>query len=73
VQQPEAEIPRLIAACGLADEPATRTPHLSQRAVITMSHAEVREPINPARAGAAQAFPVATRKLAEALQRHGLA
>ena len=71
-RQPDTEVPRVLAACGLQDDAATRQPHLSQRSVITMSFAQVREPIHTRSVDAAAAFPVATRKLRAALQAVGL-
>jgi hypothetical protein len=72
VRAPEETIPRLLRACGLDDNPATREPHLSRRAVNTISYAQVREPIHARRVNAAGDFPLATRKLAAALERAGL-
>jgi hypothetical protein len=72
VHDPDLEIPRLLTACGLADDPATRQPQYSKRAVITMSFAQVRAPINAASIDAAAYFPVATRKLREALAATGV-
>ena len=64
---PDQEIPRVLQACGLADDPATREPQLSKRAVITMSYAQVRAPINTGSIDLAASFPLATRKLRSAL------
>lgn len=68
---PDREIPRVLAGCGLADDPATRDPHLSPREVITMSYAQVRAPIHAGSVDAAAAFPVSTRALRAALERAG--
>ena len=70
---PDEEIPRLLQACGLEDDPATRQPQLSGRAVITMSFAQVRAPINTGSIDSAASFPVATRKLRTALEAAGIA
>lgn len=72
VRTPAATIPRLLDACGLPDDPATREPHLSRRPVTTMSYAQVREPIHVRRVHAARDFPQATRRLAAALERAGV-
>ncbi len=68
VADPGAEIPRMLAACGLADDAATRKPEESTRAVMTSSFAQVRSPIHRERVGAAASFPIATRALREALE-----
>lgn len=72
VRNPDQEIPRLLQACGLADDPVTRQPQLSGRAVITMSYAQVRAPINTGSIDSAASFPVATRKLRAALEAAGV-
>jgi tetratricopeptide (TPR) repeat protein len=69
VADPDAEIPRLLAACGLPDDVATRKPELSTRAVMTSSFAEVRAPIHAGRIGAAAGFPIATAGLRAAFAR----
>jgi hypothetical protein len=71
-REPDVEIPRLLAASGLEDDAATRRPELSDRAVITMSFAQAREPIHTRSIDAALAFPVATRKLRTALHAAGV-
>jgi hypothetical protein len=73
VADPEAQIPKLLKACGLADDAATRRPHESTRTVSTSSFAQVREPIHATRIGASRKFPIATRALREALEAEGLA
>lgn len=72
VRDPEPQTARLMALAGLSDHPDTRAPHLSNRPVMTLSFAEVRAPIHTKSIGAAEAFPIATRKLREALERAGL-
>lgn len=72
VTQPEAEIPRILAFCGLPDHPATRSPQLNPRGVTTSSFAQVREPINAGRVGSARDFPQATAALRAALAAEGL-
>jgi hypothetical protein len=71
-RSPDVEVPRVLAACGLEDDAATRQPHLSQRSVITMSFAQAREPIHTRSIDAAAAFPIATKKLRLALQAAGV-
>jgi hypothetical protein len=71
-RNPDAEIPRMLAACGLADDPATRQPRLSKRPVITMSFAQVREPIHTRSVDAAASFPISTSKLRAALEALGV-
>ena len=46
VSRPDMEIPRLLDFAGLSHEPACFTPHLSSKAVLTRSLAQVRNPIN---------------------------
>lgn len=69
---PDREIPGALNACGLDDDPATREPQLSKRAVITMSYAQVRAPINTGSIDSAASFPLATRKLKSALESIGV-
>lgn len=72
VRRPDEQIPRLLHACGLPDDPATRQPHEATHAVSTSSFAQVREPIHDRQIGAASRFPRATRALREALAAQGL-
>ena len=69
--EPDKEIPRLLAGCGLSDEVTTRQPQHSTRPVITMSFAQVREPIHTRSIDAVAAFPISTRKLRAALEAMG--
>jgi hypothetical protein len=46
VADPDAWIPRILAHCGLTDEPGVRNFHESSRPVFTASVAQVREPIS---------------------------
>ncbi len=71
-REPDAEIPRALAGCGLSDDTATRQPQLSTRPVITMSFAQVREPIHTRSVAAAAAFPMATTRLRAALEAVGV-
>jgi hypothetical protein len=72
VRNPDVEVARLLAACGLPDDVATRQPELSNKAVMTLSFAEVRSPIRTSQVGAANAFPRASRRLRAALAAHGV-
>lgn len=72
VSEPDSEIRRILAYCGLPDHPATRSPHLNPRSVSTSSFAQVRQPIHTSRVGAASDFPIATASLREALAGQGL-
>ena len=72
VTDPDAQIPQLLRACGLQDDAATRRPQDSTRAVSTSSFAQVRQPIHAGSIGAAQAFPIATLALRNALDAEGL-
>ncbi|MEQ1708796.1 MAG: sulfotransferase [Terricaulis sp.] len=72
VRDPEIEIGRLLSACDLPDHPATRDPHLSTRAVTTLSFSEIRQPIHSRSVDAASAFPLSTKPLRDALDAMGL-
>lgn len=48
VANPDAWIQRILAHCGLSDEPGVRAFHASSRPVLTSSVAQVREPISTA-------------------------
>jgi len=73
VADPDTEIPKVLEACGLADDPATRRPQESNRAVMTSSFLQVRESIHAGQVDASRRFPRATRGLREALEAEGLA
>lgn len=45
VEDPAAEVERLLGYCGLAFEEACLAPHESERPIHTASHAQVRQPI----------------------------
>ncbi|MFC3099136.1 tetratricopeptide repeat-containing sulfotransferase family protein [Alteraurantiacibacter palmitatis] len=55
-RDPAGTIPRLLAHCGLADEPAVYAPHRNTRAVTTSSVMQVRQPISPMGIGAAAPY-----------------
>ncbi|MDT0506448.1 sulfotransferase [Novosphingobium sp. MMS21-SN21R] len=56
VQDPEPQIRRILAHCGLAEEPQVFRPHETKRIVSTASVMQVREPINTGAVGAADAY-----------------
>ncbi|HCK83993.1 MAG TPA: hypothetical protein DHW63_05595 [Hyphomonadaceae bacterium] len=72
VKDPDTQIGRLLSSLGLRDEEQVRQPHLQERAVSTASFAQVRAPISAARVGAEAKFPLATKRLREALRAVGL-
>ena len=55
-RDPQPWITRILAHVGLDPESATFTPHLRNRAVQTVSVAQVREPISAASIGAARKY-----------------
>ncbi len=54
--KPESETRRILAHCGLAEEPQVFTPHLHQRSVLTASAMQVRQPISRTAIGAAAPY-----------------
>lgn len=56
VEAPESWTRVLLAHCGLAEEPAVFTPHKNDRAVMTASVMQVREPINRKGIGVAEPY-----------------
>jgi tetratricopeptide (TPR) repeat protein len=56
VTEPEREIRRVLAHCGLAEEPKAFAPHENARAVTTASMMQVRRPINRDAIGAAEPY-----------------
>jgi hypothetical protein len=56
VTQPEQGIRRILAHCGLAEEPAVFAPHESERMVRTASMMQVRRPINRRAIGSAEPY-----------------
>lgn len=56
VSDPQQWIPRMLAHCGLAEEPQVFAPHESRRAVTTSSVMQVRSPINRKGIGAAEPY-----------------
>jgi tetratricopeptide (TPR) repeat protein len=72
VADPEPQIRRVLAACGLAFEPACLRPQDTQGAVRTASMAQVREPITTARIGGWRRYERQLEPLRAALQAAGL-
>ena len=56
VQDPAAQISRILAHCNLPEEPQVFRPHETQRVVSTASVMQVREPINTAAIGISDAY-----------------
>jgi tetratricopeptide (TPR) repeat protein len=56
IDDPEAWTRRLLAHCGLSEEPAVFKPHESKRAVATASTLQVRRPINRDGMGVAEPY-----------------
>ena len=72
VADPEPEIRRILAACGLAFEPACLEPHNTRGPVRTASIVQVREPITTARVGAWRRYERQLRPLRTALAAAGI-
>ncbi|MFC3071000.1 tetratricopeptide repeat-containing sulfotransferase family protein [Phenylobacterium soli] len=72
VANPEAEIRRILAACGLAFEPACLEPHKTPGAVRTASITQVREPISAARVGGWRRYEAQLEPLRRALAAAGV-
>jgi tetratricopeptide (TPR) repeat protein len=70
---PEAQIRRLLAACGLEFEPACLHPERAPGAVATASSAQVRNPITRARVGSWRRYERRLEPLRAALAEAGLA
>lgn len=56
VSEPEQWIRRILAHCGLTEEPQVFAPHENRRTVTTSSVMQVRQPINRAGIGAAEPY-----------------
>jgi tetratricopeptide (TPR) repeat protein len=56
VVEPASWIPRVLAHCGLAEEPQVFAPHENPRAAATSSVVQVRQPINRKAVGAAEPY-----------------
>lgn len=72
VQEPEPQIRRLLAACGLAFEPACLEPHNTAGAVRTASMVQVRQPITTARIGAWRRYERQLQPLRTGLEAAGV-
>ena len=68
---PEAEIPRLLAACGLTFEAACLAPHEAAGRARSLSVVQLRQPINTAGIGAWRAYKAELEPLRERLQSMG--
>lgn len=66
VEEPEAWTRRLLAHCGLEEEPGVFTPHMTERAVATASTLQVRRPINRDGLGVAEPYRVWLQPFLEA-------
>ena len=56
VNEPQAQIERILSFCNLASEPAVFEPHRTSRVVATASTMQVREPIGTGALGAADPY-----------------
>jgi predicted Zn-dependent protease len=72
VANPDAEIARILAFCGLEDDPATRSFHEQDRTVATASFAQVRQPISAKSVGAWKRYMPAVKPLGDALHAEGI-
>ncbi len=68
VEAPTEWTSRILAHCGLADEEATRTPHLTKRRVATASSLQVRRPINRDGLGVAEPYRAFLKPFMDAYQ-----
>lgn len=66
VEDPQGWTARLLAHCGLEDEAAAYTPHLTERRVATASSLQVRRPINREGLGVAAPYRAFLRPFVEA-------
>lgn len=72
VRNPDEEIARIIAFCGLEDDPATRRFHEQDRTVATASFAQVRQPISTKSIGAWKRYMPDAKPLGDALNAEGI-
>jgi hypothetical protein len=66
VTAPEPWTRRLLAHCGLADEPGPYRPHATDRVVLTASAMQVRQPIHAGALGTADAIRTQMQPFVEA-------
>jgi hypothetical protein len=66
VTDPESWIRRILAHCGLPEEPQVFAPHENKRAVATASMLQVRRPINRDGIGAAEPYRAFLKPFIEA-------
>lgn len=71
IDHPEAEIRRLLDACGLAFEPGCLAPHQTEGGVSTASSSQVRAPINREGVGAWRRYATQLEPLRAMLERDG--
>jgi hypothetical protein len=70
--EPEAQVPRLLAACGLKFEAACLSPHEGGGAARSLSVVQLRQPINTGGIGAWRAYEKGLEPLRQQLQALGL-
>ncbi|WP_370178340.1 sulfotransferase [Alteriqipengyuania sp.] len=66
VNEPQAQIERILSFCNLASEPAVFEPHRTSRVVATASTMQVREPIGTGALGAADPYREHLRPFSDA-------
>lgn len=66
-----AQIPRLLAHCGLSPEPQVFRPHETERVITTASVSQVREPINRRAVGSADRYREQLAPFVEAYRAFG--
>lgn len=69
---PDAEIPKLLSACGLPFEEACLSPHEGEGAVLTASATQVRQPIHRQGVGAWKAYAAGLEPLRRRLEEAGV-
>lgn len=72
VQAPDEEIPRLLAGCGLAFEPACLNPHEAPGRARSISMVQLQQPINTRGIGAWRAYATGLEPLGAELEALGL-
>lgn len=66
VTEPDAEVSRILAHCGLAEEHGPHAPHAARRAVTTASSVQVRRPIGRFGIGVAEPYREHLKPFADA-------
>jgi hypothetical protein len=72
VQDPQAEIGRILAFAGLTSQPACYSPHETRRPIATFSSVQVRQPVSTAFSGRARNYESCLVPLREALLKAGI-